>query len=183
MSTDCFTQTDCSTDLERSTSGETDKWAARFWKRVERSPGCWLWTGARRGGYGLIRQGNAVIGAHRASYIIHFGAVPDGLFVCHHCDNRPCVNPAHLYAGTPAENSADMYRRGRVSVKEYVPPVAPEWSGENNPRSKLTNAAVLSIRQRWAREDRPTQRTLGAEYGVDASLISDVVRRRIWRHI
>lgn len=90
-----------------------------FWTRVDRSEGCWHWQGKRdSNGYGLIQlhRGARRQLAHRISWQLHFGAIPNGLLVCHHCDNPPCVNPQHLFVGTQSDNLWDASRKGRLSV-------------------------------------------------------------------
>lgn len=92
----------------------------RFWKKVSPEPntGCWLWTGAtQRNGYGVIKMdypSKRNVAAHRFSWALVNGAIPDGMVVCHKCDNPPCVNPDHLYAGTLKDNARDMVERGRA---------------------------------------------------------------------
>ena len=97
---------------------------AKFWARVnkdgpvpEHMPHlgpCWVWTGAkhRKTGYGLI-SGAGPRSAHRMAYALQIGAIPDGLFVCHHCDNKLCTRGTHLFAGTAADNAADKIRKKR----------------------------------------------------------------------
>lgn len=91
----------------------------KFWSRVDRSKGddaCWEWTGARNGrGYGMCGVGTRYHGAHRVAYTLCSGTIPDGLNVCHHCDNPPCVNPAHLFLGTQSDNMRDCFAKGRGS--------------------------------------------------------------------
>lgn len=88
----------------------------RFWERVNKQPdGCWLWTGTTNlRGYGILARNNTMQLAHRFSYELHKGVIPDGMFVCHSCDNPPCVNPDHLWLGTNADNVSDMVAKGRA---------------------------------------------------------------------
>jgi len=153
---------------------KVDKKAARiFWPNVQMGDRCWLWTGAKlQHGYGMIGRGGKRGGyllAHRASWEIHFGAIPSRLLVCHHCDNPSCVNPAHLFLASHRENSADAVQKGRLSV------------GEHRPQSKLNDVAVASIRRRAAQGE--TNREIAQDYNVSAVTIHAVVHRKTWKHI
>ncbi len=110
----------------------------RFWPKVQKSDGCWTWLAAKDHlGYGKIGAGTRKEGellAHRASWIINNGAIPDGLVVCHRCDNPSCVRPDHLFLGTMKDNTMDMVRKGRCNnARPHIThcPKGHEYSSEN----------------------------------------------------
>lgn len=138
--------------------------------------GCWEYIGARNWkGYGAIGIGGRkgrVIGAHRASWMVHHGEIPGDLQVLHRCDNPPCVNPDHLFLGTPGDNMDDKVQKGRAAG-------AP---GESNPKHKLTASAVREIRDRYA-AGGVTMRALAAEYAVSCPCIYNIVSHKTWSHV
>jgi len=150
--------------------------ADRFWRYVNKTDTCWLWTGCTRNfGYGVINLGGKhgkAERAHRLSWILHNGPIPEKMFVCHHCDNPLCVRPDHLFLGTPAANNHDMAMKGRYDKVKRP-------KGERHGRSKLTDADVLSIRAAY---DVPvvTITTLGEEYGVSAQTIYRIILGNTW---
>lgn len=95
----------------------------RFWRHVDKSGDCWVWT-ARRAkgskGYGLTTIGRVTVKAHRLSWQLANGPIPSGLHVCHRCDNPPCVRPDHLFLGTHQDNMADKVRKGRHLVEKKL---------------------------------------------------------------
>lgn len=151
----------------------------RFMAKVDQSSGpngCWLWTASRDPlGYGFFRMtpGETMWRAHRAAWTLLVGPIPAGLVVCHHCDNPPCVNPAHLFLGTDADNCADRVAKGRSSRRV-------SHRGETSPLAKLTEQDVREIRERYARGGI-YQRELGVEYGVSQTEVGRIVRGVRWR--
>jgi hypothetical protein len=101
--------------------GKREPIADRFWQFVDKSGDCWLWTGCTNGKYGRIGDGKSSRTklAHRASYEMHFGPIPKGLWVLHRCDTPACVNPDHLFLGTRADNMKDAHEKGRIDLS-YV---------------------------------------------------------------
>lgn len=94
----------------------TEKEIRNFWKKVNKKGEneCWTWSGFRnKKGYGQFKVGPAPRMAHRVSWVLHFGEIPEDLLVCHKCDNPPCVNPSHLFLGTEKDNQEDMSRKER----------------------------------------------------------------------
>lgn len=149
-----------------------------FWKRVEKTATCWLWTGARGlSGYGVLwsaggKQNRKQLYAHRVAYFLHNNTLPDDLCICHTCDNPPCVNPAHLFLGDHKQNALDKVSKGRQSCLK----------GEASGRAVLTEAQVLAIRSQYS-AGGITQAALGAAYGVTRGNIASIVRQESWRHI
>jgi hypothetical protein len=108
----------------RASGRRTGEPERRFWGRVDKSAGpdaCWPWTGSRRGGgYGRVTVNGRSTSASRVAYELTHGTIPDGKHVCHTCDNPPCCNPAHLWVGTPADNTRDMLSKGRGRWQAYL---------------------------------------------------------------
>lgn len=155
--------------------GPRDTLPRRFWSKVDKRSAdeCWLWTGAtRRGDYGHIsrgRRGDGSVGAHVLSFELAHGALPAGCEVCHSCDNPPCCNPAHLFAGTRSANMLDAGSKGRLRL--------PDSSGIANGNARLTTADVAAIR---GAAGTVPQRELAHRYGVSKSTISAVVCGETW---
>jgi hypothetical protein len=142
--------------------------AESFWANtVRRDSGCVEWRGGRgRGGYGTLRVCGSHAKAHRHAYALTHGPIPDGLMVCHSCDNRICVNPDHLFLGTGTDNMQDMAAKGRAAGFKR--------RGELHPMAKLTDAQATEIKARYVRRgpgSRPNTKELCREFGVSESTI------------
>lgn len=150
--------------------------AARFWGKVHKSEGCWLWMGAKQthgyGDFAMTRKGHVL--AHRLSFAMANGAIDDSLCVMHRCDTPACVNPTHLLLGTLRDNWDDMRakRRNRWGT----------LSGESSPLAKLRAYDIVRIVQKY-REGGVTQLGLAREFGVAKSTIGRVLRGTAWKGV
>ncbi len=129
--------------------------------------GCWLWSGAKRHGYGAFTYRYKSYSAHRMSYMYFKGPIENGLHIMHSCDNRACINPEHLSVGTRLDNMKDMTNKKRQA------------HGERNGHSKLIESQVLEIREKLKNNIKHI--VLSEEYNVSIRTISDIKTRRSWR--
>lgn len=148
-----------------------------FWSYVVpgNSDTCWLWQGSisTTTGYGQFEFRGVHLAAHRVSFELHHGPIPAGLFICHTCDNRACVNPNHLFAGTIQENLADMRAKGRAKGM-FV-------AGSKHPNTTLTEADVREIRR--LRKTGLFIRVIAERFGVTRSAIGHILQRTTWGHV
>jgi len=144
----------------------------KFDKKVVKKNDCWDWRGEiTRHGYGAMTINGVHTNAHRVSWIIHKGKIPEGLIVCHACDNRSCCNPDHLFLGTHKDNMQDMQKKGRkVTLK----------GGESN-LSKLTETEVKLIVKDLA--EGVQNKVISERFGVSPNAISSIRRGVSWSHI
>lgn len=151
--------------------------AERFYAKVNKIPtetGCLEWLAGLRNGYGHFNIRGIYIYAHRYAWELINGPIPDGMYVCHVCDNRKCCNPAHMFLGTSTDNIRDMNKKGRQSSP-------PHPKGEQNSNSVLTTEDVLAIRSdKFAGWE---QREIAKYFGISQASVWRVLHRRTWKHI
>lgn len=141
----------------------------RFWKKVQKTNSCWLFTGGLARGYGHFSYEDKPIKAHRFSWIIHFGAIPKNKLVCHKCDIRNCVNPDHLFLGTQRDNIQDMIQKGRINR-----------AGENGHNSRLTQKQVDNLRS-LRLSQKLTYQKLGELFGISLMHAYRIVNFIRWK--
>tara|TARA_R110000868_G_scaffold106024_1_gene290980 strand:+ start:1426 stop:1896 length:471 start_codon:yes stop_codon:yes gene_type:complete len=150
---------------------DEEKIQKRFFAKVQKTSGCWFWTASSdRRGYGSFSIAARTVKAHRVSYLIHCGQIPDGMFVCHTCDMPKCVNPSHLFLGLHQDNMDDMVRKGRSPKTRLY--------GNRNARAKLSADDVQTIRKMAA--NGTTQKVIAAHYKISQPHVSYICRMKTW---
>jgi hypothetical protein len=163
----------------------------RFWKFVNKTESCWLWTGrVDKDGYGSIGIGSTrdktkkCVRAHRFSYELHNGSIPDGLLVLHECDVPACVRPDHLFIGTQLDNIHDCIAKGRRCSHiedHWARKDSSRISGENHYGAKLTEESVRQMRAMYA--DGLTHEAIAKHFGATRRNVCDIVRLETWKHV
>lgn len=164
----------CGADVEETYTARICQgcYRLRFLKYVvkERN-GCWEWSGFRdRAGYGHFKFNGKMPGAHRVSYVLFNGPIVKSLHVLHQCDNPPCVNPAHLFLGTPSDNALDSVRKGRWASK----------SGFRNGRARLTIQKAKEIELAYNPRNGMSAPKVAAKFSISASHVYNILHGRHW---
>lgn len=148
----------------------------RFWNKVDKSKDCWEWTASKRLGYGIFKINKKSFGAHRLSYEMKNGKIPNGLHVCHKCDNRSCVNPDHLFLGTHSDNMKDSYSKGRLLV-----PTTSRFRLRHIPANGLiSRERAYEIRELIKVKDC-SLKELASKIGISYQLIRDINIGRVYK--
>lgn len=154
----------------------------RFWSRVNKTEGCWLWTSTTStAGYGYIDDNKRRYQSSVYSWMIHNGPVPDGLFVLHKCDNTACVNPDHLFLGTQNDNVQDCIKKGRFNYGSRGK------KGEKHHGARVTEEQVRDIRRRYTkgrgRYQRGNSHELAVEFGLTQAQVLNIAKHKQWSHV
>ena len=164
----------------------------RFWSKVsidfENVENCLEWTGKsrKRGGYGrffLIREdlGKKNVSSNRMVWELVFGEIPDGMMVCHKCDNPPCCNPSHLFLGTAYENYHDAVKKGRISLSPAHLVGLIKRVGMDVGSAKLTDEQVLDIREKHIQG--LSNGLISRQFSVSQGTVSRIINRKLWNHL
>lgn len=141
-----------------------------FWSKVKIGPGCWEWQGTGMGaGYGQFCRKPLRMGSHRVAWTLVFGECETGKDVCHHCDNRRCVRPSHLFVGSRKENMADAVAKGRHAF------------GERGGGARFTADQIKEVRQ--LHREGISRSALAKQFGCSYFHVRDIVLRRRWKHV
>ena len=179
---------------------DTPAFRLRVWANINASGReCWPWMAScKPTGYGQTWDGKHVTYAHRAVYVFAFGPIPDGMFVCHHCDNPICCRPSHLFLGTHADNMQDMLSKGRgikdeqhargdrngrrLYPERYGNVTPAPHPGMTNHAAKLTDDDVREIQRLIAAGDL-LQREIATMFGVSQTKVSQIKLGKAWKHL
>jgi hypothetical protein len=149
---------------------------------------CWMWDSATdKDGYGIFGIDGKDLKAHRYSYSACVGVIPDGLCICHQCDNPTCVNPKHLFLGTNKQNTQDRHNKNRdakgITSGAYTHPEA-RRIGEDNGNAKLSTDIVVAIRSEYKPHSKDCdQKQLAKKYNISKEQVYRIIHKQNWRHV
>lgn len=159
--------------LAQETEEQKISWLKEHYKKfvIKNQDGCWGWNGCLMHGYANFNHRGKIIKAHRASWIIHNGKIPDEMFVLHKCDVRSCSNPQHLFLGDHTDNMRDMAFKGRTMV-QY---------GEKNPASVLTENDVIKIKELL--KMGVSMPRISSDFKVNKNTIANIKYGKTWKRV
>ena len=155
----------------------------RFFNKIVKCPdtGCWNWSGAlrnrKRNSYGSLKYEGKTVDAHRVSWIIHNGSIPEKMFICHTCDNRRCVNPNHLFVGTHSDNMKDAFKKGKICV-----PTSSQFKKGISPENKRLNLKQSKeVKSKIENRGNKTLKKLSEELNLPYQLLRDINCGRVYK--